>query len=127
MTQSNTMSDRAFGLVLGTVCCAAGILPALHAHPVRPPFLWIAGVLWALGLLLPRILHWPKTVWLAITTRIGNGVQAVLMGTLFFGVITPVAVALRLIGRDALRRRWEPDSLSYWIPRTGATDMKQQF
>ncbi len=122
-----SMSDRAFGLVLGLAFAAAGTLPLLHARPVRPPFLWLASVLWILGTLAPRVLHRPKQGWLAVTTRIGKVVQFLLMGILFYGVITPVALGFALFGRDSLRRRWEPESGSYWIRRDEFSDMKQQF
>ena len=39
------------------------------------------------------------------------------MATLFFAVVTPVGVVMRLIGRDRLRLRFEPAEPSYWVPR----------
>jgi len=41
----------------------------------------------------------------------------VIMGVMFFAVITPVALAMRLAGRDAMRRNYDRDAASYWIPR----------
>ena len=66
----------------------------------------------------------------------GLGVGAVLvvpivMRLLFFGVVTPIGVTLRLIGRDPLRRRRDPMASSYWIvrrpPGPSAVSMRCQF
>ena len=39
------------------------------------------------------------------------------MAILFFAIVTPVGIVMRLTGRDRLRRRFEPAELSYWVPR----------
>ncbi len=46
---------------------------------------------------------------------IGFVLSYVIMGLLFFGMITPFALFFKLIGRDKLNRRYEPESSSYWI------------
>jgi hypothetical protein len=53
------------------------------------------------------------------------------MGILFFGVLTPVGIIMRIAGKDPLRLRFEPDRPSYWLARSSVaeqqTSMTEQF
>jgi hypothetical protein len=49
------------------------------------------------------------------------------LGLMYFGVITPVALLFRLLGRDALQRRFQPQTDTYWRPKPGATDVHSYF
>jgi hypothetical protein len=61
---------------------------------------------------------------MALTMPIGWMVSRVLLGVLFFGLFTPVGFFFKLIGRDALCRRYEPQQASYWESKPGATDVR---
>lgn len=62
-----------------------------------------------------------------VTFPIGLFISFLLMSIFYFGLITPVGVFFRLIGRDALSRKFEPDVTSYWIDRKKITDIKRYF
>lgn len=92
------------------------------------------SVLWALGLLSALFSIWspranrPLFVLLSvIALPIALVVSHVAMALLFFGVLTPVALIFRLVGRDALARRWERDRRSYWSDAVDVTDKKDYF
>ena len=53
---------------------------------------------------------------MALTMPIGMVVSRVLLGALFSGLFTPVGLFFKLIGRDALARRYAPEQASYWEP-----------
>jgi hypothetical protein len=68
------------------------------------------------------------------TPGVGCGVVLavpIVMRLLFFGVVTPIGVAMRLAGRDPLRRRHDPSASSYWIlrrpPGPSPVSMRRQF
>lgn len=122
-----TISERAFGLLLGGVCLFWAVYPLWHGNPVRPALLAPALLLLALGAILPKALVWPKRIWLAITGRIGAVVQFLLMGILYWSVVTPVGLFFRVTGRDALNRRYDPKAPTYWTRRQTLSDMRQQF
>ena len=63
----------------------------------------------------------------AITLPIGFVISLVLMTVFYFGLITPLGFVFRLIGRDALRRRFDPRASSYWIPHQQPTRMERYF
>ena len=82
----------------------------------------VAGVFAGLGVLsLLLSLVWPKAnlpIYVGLTILsypIGFVLSYVIMGTLFFLLITPVGLFFKLTGRDALKRGFEPDVASYWI------------
>jgi hypothetical protein len=68
------------------------------------------------------------------TPGVGFGavlVVPIIMRLLFFGVVTPIGLAMRLTGRDPLRRRHDPSASSYWIvrrpPGPSSVSMRRQF
>jgi hypothetical protein len=93
-----------------------------------------AAVLWGLGLVSGvlslirpegnRLLYVALS---AITYPIGVAMSYVLMGLIFYGLLTPVNLVFRLIGRDALSRSFEPEAESYWIRRTGVPPVARYF
>src|SRR5438874_743057 len=88
-------SDRSFGLLVGGVLLAVGLLPMWHGHSIR---LWavISGLLVAgLGLLGPALLRRAKHVWLFTGFLLGTVVNPVVLALLFGVVITPVGVLAR--------------------------------
>lgn len=123
------MSDRAFGFTLAVVSSVAAFSPAISGKPIRVPFLAAGALLVLAASFLPTLLRGPKVVWMAVTSRIAALVNWALMASIFFLVVTPVGVLFRLIGRDPLRRRFEKDLPSYWIPKDASIpqSMRQQF
>ncbi len=90
--------------------------------------LWsIAGVSALLALLAPRALRPLHVLLTAISLPIGLVISHVLMALLYYGLFTPLALIFRIIGRDALDRRFEPEAATYWTKRKPVTDPKQYF
>jgi hypothetical protein len=95
---------------------------------------WISYSLWALGgisallsLVRPagnRFLFVALTV---ISYPIGYLVSFVLMAIFFYGIVTFVAIVFRVIGRDILKRRFEPEASTYWAPHTSPGSIKRYF
>ena len=80
-------------------------------------------------------LVWPKAnlpVYLGLTILaypIGFVLSHVIMGTLFFLMITPLGIVLKLIGKDPLHRSFDPEAETYWLdsrpPRSKESYFKQ--
>ena len=97
----------------------------------------VAGALAALSLLSGVFsLVYPKAnlpIYVGLTLLsypIGFVLSYVIMGILFYGLITPVGLIFKLIGRDALHRRFEPQAASYWVdprPRRSRDTYFKQF
>ena len=90
--------------------------------------LWcVAGLCVILAAAAPRALL--PLYWLlsAVGLPIGVVVSYLLMALLFFGIFTPIALCFRLIGRDALCRKFDRDAASYWVRRRRTDDVKRYF
>lgn len=55
--------------------------------------------------------------WMKLGELLGRVVSPIVLGVIFFGVFTPVGLVMRAFGRDAMCRRFEPASASYWVKR----------
>jgi hypothetical protein len=87
----------------------------------------LAVAMGIVGILRPRAIDPIFRAAMAIAMPIGWVVSKVLLGAVFYLVLTPIAVLFRLIKRDALARRLNPDAKSHWIEREQATDPKRYW
>lgn len=126
---SPKVSERVFGLVVGTLLTLLSTVPILFGKPLKPRLLGFALVLATLGLVCPLLLKWPMRIWLFLTHKVSLVVNFVLLGVIFYGVVTPVAIWFRILGRDPLRRRLDLKAPSYWVDRTKEVSgsMQNQF
>ena len=115
---SSTRRDlRNFGLVVGGVLAAIGLLLLIRHRPAWPYLLWPGLGLAALGLLVPSVLKPLQKAWMAMAVVIGWVMTRVILGVLFYLVITPISIASRL-----MRKRWlalapEGQKDTYWIKK----------
>jgi hypothetical protein len=124
-------SDRSFGFVFAGVFAIIGCLPLLH---LATPRWWALGIALAFGLaavVWPQILHPLNRLWLALGRLLHRVVSPLLMGAIFFIVVTPIAWIMRLRGKDVLSLARRTDLSSYWIARDSqppaSETMKRQF
>jgi hypothetical protein len=110
-------SDRSFGLVFAAFFALAALLPVIHGAPPRWWALGLAAAFAAAALFVPRVLHPLNRVWFAIGMLLHHVVNPVVMAVMFYGAILPMALLLRVLGKDLLRLKREPEAASYWIPR----------
>jgi hypothetical protein len=123
-------SDRSFGFVFTGFCALGGVkLYTGHAWALY----WFAGsaAFLAAALLAPRILGPLNRLWMKFALLLYTVMNPLTMALLFFLVVTPIGVVMRLAGKDFLRKRLEPEAASYWLPRDppgpAPDSMKQQF
>ncbi|MCS6854727.1 MAG: SxtJ family membrane protein [Elioraea sp.] len=124
-------SERAFGLTVGGILC----LIAAVGVALTGRLSWISGPLGGLGLLLvalalaaPRALALPNRAWLRFGLALSAVVTPVVLGLVFFLVVTPIGLALRLAGKRPLALRFDPARASYWEERrTPPGPMRRQF
>lgn len=127
-------SDRAFGLVFAGFFAVLFSLGCWRGHLqlwTTRAALGLAVLFLILALAAPRWLSPLNQVW----TRFGQLLHAVtsplVLGLVFFLVVTPLGLLARLLGRDFLRLKRDPQAHSYWIDRTtrpaAAESLKQQF
>jgi hypothetical protein len=114
---------RQFGLIL------AGVSLALGGFWFQKGLVQRAMILAPLGALAGLLTAaWPDgfgkrlyKAWMSVAFVIGSIVSPLLLGILFYGVVTPMALVMKLIGRDALRLK-RPEGDTYWSPLTTPED-----
>jgi hypothetical protein len=93
-------------------------------------FLGLSVVFFALALMMPTLLAPLNRAWFALGLLMGKVVSPLVLGAMFFLLITPLAVVLRLFGRDELRLK-KRQVQSYWVDRaveqSPAESFKNQF
>ncbi|MEL7368945.1 MAG: SxtJ family membrane protein [Myxococcota bacterium] len=124
-------SDRSFALVFTVVFSLVGLFPVFFS--TGAPRLWalgIAGVFLGLGLIVPHLLHPLNVLWMKFGALLNAIVSPIVLGGLFYLVVTPMGLIVRLFGHDLLRLKLD-DSSSYWIrrdpPGPPPASMKNQF
>ena len=89
---------------------------------------WVLGSVTALlGLLRPNAVRPLYVALIAITLPIGLVLSNVLLGLMFYGILTPFALVFRAIGRDPLQRKRRNDVASYWLERNSRADAASYF
>ena len=124
-------SHRVFGWVMAAV---AGLV-ALWAWRKGYGWLWWpAGIGLAFAVvasLAPSLLAPLNRAWMALGLLLGRIISPLIMGLIFFGVVTPIALLARLRGVDPMRRRFDPGAKTYWIerdpPGPDPATMERQF
>jgi hypothetical protein len=93
-----------------------------------PAILWaLAVVVSAVGLVFPPAIKPVYLLWMGASFPIGWTVSHILLGLTYFGLFTLVAVIFRVIGRDALARRFDRGAATYWVRRSPPTDVGRYF
>jgi predicted membrane metal-binding protein len=124
-------SNRTFGLVFAAVFVLIALLPATHDAPIRLWALAVAGAFVAAALFAPRLLSPLNRVWFALGLLLHHVVNPLVMAVLFYGAILPMALLLRVMGKDLLRLKRDTVANSYWIardpPGPAPRSMSKQF
>jgi Saxitoxin biosynthesis operon protein SxtJ len=110
-------SDRSFGLVIATFFLIVSVWPLVRAEPVRWWALGVAAAFALLAVLWTSALAPLNRLWVKLGALLNSIVSPVIMGLLFYVTVTPIALLLRLLGKDPLRLRRDRDASSYWIDR----------
>ncbi len=124
-------SDRAFGIVFTVLFAVIGLWPLIHGGEVRIWSLVLAAVILAVALIRPSLLAPFNRAWMKFGLLLHKITNPVIMGLIFFLAVTPTALIMRAMGKDPLRRKFDPSATSYWIdrdpPGPEPETMKQQF
>ena len=113
-------SNRGFGFVFAVFFLIIALWPLIGDGPVR---LWAAGVSAAfavVALAVPRVLGPLNRLWMRFGLLLNRIVNPIIMGLLFFGIVTPMSLTMRLFGKRFLQTELDRGAGSYWIERRPA-------
>jgi hypothetical protein len=110
-------SDRSFGFVFAGVFLVIAVYPLFFGQAFRAWSLGVALVFAIVALIAPSILGPLNRAWARFGLLLHTIVSPVALALMFFVVITPMALIMRVLGKDLLRLRWDRDATTYWIER----------
>ena len=120
-------SNRSFGIVFFIVFLLIALYPLINQGEFRLWSLIISFIFFILGILNSKILTPLNKFWFKFGIFLGKIVSPIIMGIIFFFVVTPIGVLMRIFGKDVLNLKYNNDK-SYWIKKTGPkSKMKNQF
>ena len=121
-------SNRSFGIVFFIVFVLIATYPLLNQGEVRIWSLIISFLFLFLGLLNSKILTPLNKLWFRFGLFLGKIISPIIMGVIFFLVVTPIGLLMRFFGKDVLNLKLNKKKSSYWIEKVGPkSKMKNQF
>ena len=120
-------TNKNFGIVFFIVFLIIALFPLINDGSLRIWSLIVSTIFLFLGLINSKILTPLNKIWFKFGLLLGKMVSPLIMGIIFFLVVTPIAFIMRLIGKDLLNLKFNKYK-SYWIEKTGPkSNMKNQF
>jgi hypothetical protein len=123
----NKSSNKSFGLVFFIVFLLIAIFPLLKQEDIRIWSLIISFIFLVLGLLNSEMLSPLNKIWFKFGILLGIIVSPLVMGIIFFVVVTPIGLVMKLLKKDLLNLKFNKHN-SYWVEKNEPkSKMKNQF
>ena len=120
-------SNRSFGIVFFVVFLLIALYPLINSQDLRLWSLLVSLIFLVLGLLNSKVLTPLNKLWFKFGILLGKVIAPLIMGIIFFLVVTPIGFLMRLFGKDVLNLKYNKNK-SYWIEKKGPkSKMKNQF
>ena len=127
MNKNAIPSNKNFGIIFAILFLVISFWPLLKGEDLRNWSLIIALIFLVLGLINSKILTPLNQICFKFGLLLGRIVSPLIMGVIFFFVVTPIGFIMRILGKDLLNLKFNKDK-SYWIKKDGPkSKMKNQF
>ena len=121
-------SNKNFGLVFFVIFILIALWPLLKYGNIRIWSVIVSIIFLILGLLNSKILTPLNKLWMRFGILLGKIVSPIVMGIVYFGVVTPIGLIMKLFGKDILNLKIDKNKNTYWSPKSKiASKMKNQF
>jgi len=120
-------SNKSFGIVFSIVFLVIAFWPMLNGNEINYWSLAISIVFLILGLINSKILTPLNKIWFKFGILLGNVVGPIVMGIIFFLIVTPISIIMKLLGKDLINLK-KNNNNSYWIKKNNQkSKMKNQY
>ena len=126
MKKIKISSNRSFGLVFFAIFLIISIWPLLDNQDIRIWSLIISLIFLILGILNSNILKPFNKIWFKFGMFLGNIVSPIIIGLVYFLVVTPTGFIMRFLGKDLLKLKKNKNN-TYWLAKNYKSNMKDQF
>jgi|TARA_B100001094_G_C17969987_1_gene689820 hypothetical protein len=120
-------SDRSFGILFSIVFLIITFWPVISS---KQPYYWflVPSIIFiAIAILKPKFLAPLNKLWIRFGNVLGAVIAPLVMAIIFFVVLTPIGLLMKIIGKDLLKVKFYKKINSYWIKRDNIKSMKKQF
>jgi hypothetical protein len=127
MDNINKNTNRSFSIVFFVFFLIIALYPLIYNSDIRYWSLILSVFFLILGLVNSRILTPLNKLWFKFGTLLGKIISPIVMGLIFFIVVTPIAILMKIFNKDLLNLKFNNDK-TYWIEKTGPkSKMNNQF
>ena len=120
-------SNKSFGIVFSIFFLLVSIYLLLNNDSIYYWSLLVSFIFLVLGLMNSKILSPLNLLWFKFGILLGKIVSPIVMGVIFFLVVTPISIILKIFGKDILNLKFN-NNKTYWIVKDGPkSNMKKQF
>ena len=120
-------NNKSFGILFFIVLFLIAIWPIIDSGSIRIWSIVLSLVFLILGILNSKVLSPLKSAWIKLGEVLGKIIAPIVMGFIYFLIITPIGLLMRLIGKDLLGIKYSKNN-SYWIKRSkNINTMRRQF
>jgi len=121
-------SNRNFGLVFFVFFLIIGLWPLLGTNEIRYWSIFFSVIFFLLGITNSKLLNPLNKIWFNFGILLGKMISPLIMVIIFFLIITPIGVIMRVFGKDILSLKYNKKNKSYLIEKIGPkSKMKNQF
>ena len=120
-------SNRNFGIVFAIVFLIISLWPLLSQNEIRSWSLIVSIIFLTLGLVNSKLLLPLNKIWFKFGILLGNFIAPIVMGIIYFFVVTPTGLIMKMLGKDLLNLK-KSNKDSYWIKKDNSnSSFKNQF
>jgi len=124
-------SNRSFGIVMASFFTIVALIPLFGGHGVRVWAMLVSLAFLFATVMAPASLTTLNRWWLKFGLLLHSIISPIVLGVVFFGVVTPIGLLMRALGKDLLKMQYDKAAASYWVVRDLSThpmqNMKNQF
>ena len=120
-------NNRSFGLLFSIIFLIISLWPLLNSEAYRLWALIISLIFLFLGVIDSQVLSPFKSAWIKLGEFLGKVIAPIVMFLVFFTILTPTGIILRLFGKDLLKIKKDKTCKSYWVYRKNISSMNRQF
>ena len=110
-------SEKSFGILFGLVFIIVSVWPLFYSNSLRIWSLILAIIFFLLAFLKPSLLKSFNNAWIKLGELLGRIIAPIIMAIVYFLILTPISLLVRLFGKDLIGMKFSNDIKSYWIKR----------
>ncbi len=121
-------SEKSFGILFGIIFMLIAFWPLFYSKDIQLWSLVVASIFLIFAFIKPNLLKKPNNLWIKFGEILGFIIAPIVMALIYFLILTPISLLLRISGKDLLNLKYEKKLKSYWVSRKkNIGKMNRQF